>query len=98
MEDKQFIHNPKIIWIYLITSYLLLLTGFFAKLQGWEILQDALVGGRILFFLTWLIIMVDIVKTPIFNKAFWVISIFIIPPIAALFYMIQRNRLIRLSR
>jgi len=97
MKNEQFIYNPKIIWIYLITSYLLLLTGFFTKLQGWEILQDALVGGRILFFLTWLIIMVDIVKTPIFNKTFWVISIFIIPPIASLFYMILRNRLIRLG-
>ena len=33
----------------------------------------------------------------IYNKTFWIITMFIMPPIATIFYMIQRNKLIRLG-
>ena len=95
MENKQFIYNPKIIWIYLISSYLLVFVGSLAKLEGWEFSEVTLASGIILFFLTWLIIVIDIVKTSIFNKTFWIISIIVLPQIASLFYMIQRNKLLR---
>lgn len=97
MKNKQFIYNPKIIWIYLISSYLLIFVGALAKLEGWGFSQSALTAGIILFFLTWLIIVIDIVKTSILNKTFWIISIILLPQIASLFYMILRNRLIRLG-
>ncbi|WP_277875413.1 PLDc N-terminal domain-containing protein [Aequorivita sp. KMM 9714] len=51
-----------------------------------------------LFFSTWIIILSDMVKNKIYNKTFWIMTMFILPFISPIFYLIQRNRLIRLGQ
>ena len=38
------------------------------------------------------------VKNKIYNKTFWIITMFILPNIAIIFYLIQRNKLLRLGQ
>jgi len=80
-------------------SYKILLTvlGAFAKIQHWEYSQILLTIGLMLFFSTWIIILSDMVKNKIYNKTFWIMTMFIMPSISPIFYIIQRNKLIRLG-
>ncbi|WP_205602134.1 PLDc N-terminal domain-containing protein, partial [Cyclobacterium jeungdonense] len=67
-------------------------------IQQWEFPQLFLTVGLMLFFSTWIIILSDMVKNKIYNKAFWILTMFIMPAITTIFYLIQRNKLLRLGQ
>jgi hypothetical protein len=48
------------------------------------------------FFITWFIVVIDMKRNEIFNKVFWLLSMFIIPHISSILYVIQREKIIRL--
>ena len=97
MGKNQFIYNSKIIWIYLIAAYLLKIYGYVGEYVTLEYSGTISMAGNILLILTWLVILIDMIKTKLFNKMFWIIFMFVLAPITPLFYMIQRNKLIRLG-
>jgi hypothetical protein len=47
-----------------------------------------------LFFLMsfWILLLLDMIKNNIFNKTFWIISMFVMPWLAPAFYLFQRKR------
>lgn len=97
MKNADFKISFKIV-LFLVTGNILLITlGTFAKSQYWEYSQVYLTVGLMLFFSTWIIILSDMLKNKIYNKTFWLLTMFILPPIATIFYLIQRNKLIRLG-
>lgn len=98
MKQQDFKIDIKTIWILVIGNLLLTIVGAFAKVQHWESSQLFLTMGLMLLFSTWIIIVSDMAKNKIYNKTFWILSMFIMPTIAAIFYLIQRNRLIRLGQ
>ena len=97
MENQDFRISIKIVWVLVIGNILLTFIAAFAKLRHWEFSQILLTVGIILSFSSWIIVISDITKNKIYNKTFWIISMFILPTISPLIYLIQRNKLIRLG-
>jgi len=97
MDNQDFKVNIKTLWGLFISHLLVILLGSFAKLYHWDISQALLTLGLMLFFSVWVITLSDILKTRIFNRSFWIMGMFITPPIAILFYLIRRNRLLKLG-
>ncbi len=97
MNNQDFKISFKTVWFLVVGNILLTVLGAFAKIQHWEYSQILLTIGLMLFFSTWVIILSDMVKNKIYNKTFWIMTMFIMPSIATIFYMIQRNKLIRIG-
>lgn len=97
MNNQDFRISFKTVWFLVVGNILLTVFGAFAKIQHWDYSQILLTIGLMLFFSTWVIILSDMVKNKIYNKPFWIMTMFIMPSIATIFYMIQRNKLIRLG-
>lgn len=98
MKTKEFKINSKIVWLLVIGNILITLIGAFAKILHWSFSESWLTVGLILFFSSWIIIISDMYKNEIYNRKFWILSMFILPAISPLIYMIQRNKLIRLGK
>ncbi len=98
MKNIDFKISFKAVWFLVIGNILLTVIGAFAKIQHWDYSQFFLTVGLMLFFSTWVIVLSDMVKNRIYNKTFWIMTMFIMPQIASIFYMIQRNKLIRLGQ
>jgi hypothetical protein len=94
MKNQDFIISSKAIWFLVIINTLLTVLGAFARLYHVEYSQILIPIGIMLFLSTWLVILSEMVKNKIFNKTFWIMSMFILPTITPLFYMIQRNKLL----
>ncbi|MBA6151200.1 hypothetical protein [Gelidibacter maritimus] len=97
MENQDFKMSIKTVWVLVITNSLLMIVGALGKIQNWGFSQTLLVMGLILFFITWIIILSDMLKHNIYHKTFWVLTMFIMPSISSIFYLIQRNKLLRLG-
>jgi len=98
MENKDLKISIKTVWFLAIGNLLLTIFGALAKIQHWNFSQVYLTIGLMLFFSTWIIILSDMVKNKIYNKTFWILTMFIMPFIATIFYLIQRNKLLRLGQ
>jgi len=96
MEKQDFRISVQTVWVLVTGNTLMLTIGALAKIQHWEFSRILLISGLILFFLSWIIIIIDMAKNKIYNKTFWIISMFILPSITSIFYMFQRDRLKRL--
>lgn len=97
MGNQDFRISPKIVWILVIGNILLTIIGALARIEHWEFFEIFLTIGIIFLFSTWIIILSDMTMNKIYNKAFWIISLFIIPMISGIFYLIMRNKLLRLG-
>ena len=98
MKNKDFKIGIKTLWFIVIGNFLLTELGALAKIQHWEFSQFFLTVGFMLFFSAWIIMLSDIVKNKIYNKTFWILAMFIMPFITTIFYLIQRNKLLRLGQ
>ena len=98
MKNQDVKIGIKTVWFLVAGNLLLTVFGVLAKIQHWEFSQVFLTVGLMLFFTTWIIILSDMVKNKIYNKTFWIMTMFILPTIAAIFYLIQRNKLLRLGQ
>lgn len=98
MENHYFKIGIKTVWFLLIGNFILTVFGVFAKIQNLNFSQFFLTFGLMLFFSAWIIILIDMVKNIIYNKPFWILTMFIIPFLATIFYLIQRNKLLRLGQ
>lgn len=48
-------------------------------------------------FLVWLLVLIDIINAKINRKIFWIASMFLLPFFAPVFYLFQKNSLLRLK-
>lgn len=94
MENQDLTISIKTIWILIIGNFLITFVGVFAKWQHWEFAQVLLTIALILFFTSWVVIISDIEKQKIHKKTFWLLSMFILPTIAPIFYLIRRKNII----
>lgn len=98
MENNNFKISIKTVWVLVIGSLLITAFGAYTKIQHWGSSQLLLTIGIILFSSTWIIVISDMAKNRIYNKTFWIMSMFILPSISLLIYLIRRNRLIILGK
>ncbi|MCA1762220.1 MAG: hypothetical protein ABR574_07780 [Cryomorphaceae bacterium] len=97
-KNQDFKIGIKTVWFLVVGNLLLIAFGAIAKIQHWEFSQFILSFGLVLFFSTWIIVLSDMTKNKIYNKTFWVMSMLIMPTIAPIIYLIQRNKLLRLGQ
>ncbi len=97
MDKQDFRINYTTVLILVIGNILLIVLGAIAHVQHWEFSSLILEFGLALYFSVWVIVLSDMAKNKIYNKTFWIMSMFIMPGIAQVFYLIQRDKLIRLG-
>ncbi len=95
MENKVFRVSINLVWILAIGGILLIIVGAEAKLHHWGFEYWLLLVGSILSFATWIVVISDMVKSKIYNKTFWIMSMFIFMPVAVVVYLFHRNKLFR---
>jgi len=89
--------TTKIIWSLAAIYIAISLIGIFTKLIYWGSSPIFIAGGSFLFLIVWILVLSDILRNNVYNKIFWLISLFIIPMISVFFYLIKRNKMIRLG-
>lgn len=97
MENNDFKINTKTVWVLVIGNNFLIFLGAIAKIQHWEFSEYLLTSGIMVFFSSWIIIFSDMLKNKIYHKVFWIMSMFIIPFITSILYLLQKDKLIRLG-
>ncbi|HSV88863.1 MAG TPA: hypothetical protein VLH61_09495 [Bacteroidales bacterium] len=97
MENQELKINLKTVWLLAVGNILLTIVIAIAFIQNWEFLEVFLTLGLMLLFATWVIILSDMAKNNIYNKEFWISTMIILPTITQIFYLLQRNKLIRLG-
>jgi len=97
MEVIDFKLNPKIVWILVIGNILFAIFSVIFKMKHLGFESLFLIIAITLFFSSWIIIVGDMAKQNIYNKTFWIMSMFIISPIASVSYLIMRDKLLRLG-
>lgn len=94
MENQDFKISINTVWYLVIANFLFTVAGAFAKILHWEFSRSLLTISIILFFATFIIVLSDILKNKVYNKTFWIMSMFILPSISPIIYMLRRNKLI----
>lgn len=94
MKNQDFKISINTIWFLVVGNFLLTIVGALAKVQHWEFSNIIFTVALMLFFTTWVIILSDMVKQKIYNKTFWVMSMFIFPTLASIVYLLRRNTLL----
>ncbi len=97
MKGNVFTLNTIVVWVLVTGSLLLSILGGLAKIYSWSFFPFYVTSGLMLLFASWVIIFSDMVRNKIYNKPFWLLTMFTLPHLAVLFYMIQREKLIRLG-
>lgn len=95
MERKDLRVSINLVWVLAIGSILLIIVGADAKLHHWGFEYWPLLVGSILSIATWIVVISDMARSKIYNKTFWIMSMFIFAPIAVIVYLIQRNKLLK---
>ena len=98
MKNQDLTIDVRLIWLLVLGSIVFISLGVLAKVLHWEFSTIYLLIGLVFTFSSWVILLSDMVKSKIYNKTFWIISMFLMPSIASIFYLIQRNRLLRLRQ
>lgn len=97
MKNTYFKVNILTVKTLVFSSFLITVLGIIFKFQDYNtplLLKDISI---VIAFSAWIIVLNDMLSNRIYNKKFWIISIFILPTITPLFYTIQRDKLIRIE-
>ena len=80
----------------LIIVYILLIAGIILGVLGAvnKISTYYYQAGVSMFSIGWMIVFFDIMKNKIYNKQFWVLSMFFVMPVTPIIYLIRRKKLI----
>ncbi len=92
MKNNDFKINFTVIGVLLITSIMLMITMFFPFFGEMRFIFGSFGTG--IFFVSWLIVFIDILKHKVYNRQFWIISMFALMTIAPIVYLIRRNKII----
>jgi len=95
MGNQDFKIDIKIVWILAISNVLLNIVYILFLMLHWELSPTLTTASLIVFFATWVIVISDMTKNKIYNKSFWITSMFVLPTITAIFYLVRKDNLIR---
>lgn len=97
MENQDLKIGIRTVSILIIVGALLTFLGALAKLKHFTSSNFLFIAGLIFFLSTWIIVLSDMVKNKIPNNFFWIFSMFAIPTITPIVYLIQRKKLLRIG-
>jgi hypothetical protein len=95
MNAKDFRLGNNVVWGLLICSVGLVVFGAVCKIEHLAFANYLLIAALTCHLLVWLLILSDIINNNIYNKSFWLLSMFFMPSIAALIYLIRRRQLMQ---
>ncbi len=95
MASQDFNITAKFVWFLIIGNAILVSIGAYMKIIHWPFWNALLITGLILHVLTSGLLIHDMVKNKVYNMTFWVTSMLIMPQIASIVYLIQRDKLIK---
>ena len=78
-----------LVYILLIAGIILGVLGAVNKLSTYHYQ-----AGVAMFSIGWIIVFFDIMKNKIYNKQFWVLSMFFVMPVTPIIYLIRRKKII----
>jgi hypothetical protein len=95
------------LWVMILSPIILMnVVAFLALLKGNQsagpvsagnmAVSVLLVGCILSEIIAWVIIQIDIIKNKFHNKTFWILSMFFIPVIAEIVYLIRRKKLLNI--
>ncbi len=78
-----------------LVFFLLQFVWFFENESLVELESTGIIGwiSLIALFFFWLLVLIDMALTKIFNRTFWLISMFVFPWLAPAVYLFQRKKL-----
>ncbi len=97
MENKDFRISKITVWVLVGANLLVTVVGSLARIYHYSYPDFILTLGLILFTSTWIITISDMSRNNIYHKRFWVVLMFLLPSITPIFYLFQREKLIRLA-
>lgn len=89
--------GQKKLWIAVILSYAFIAFHFIANYLNIEYSSFINGFGIGIIISTVVMLLTDIIQNKVFNKNFWILSMIFMPIMAAIAYMVQRKKLIRLG-
>lgn len=95
MIISNFKTYKKVFWIVLIASYGIVLVEILQIFLDWNLPEPLFYTAHFALFILWLIILSDMIKHKLFNKVFWILSMFILTPICLPSYLWLREKLMR---
>jgi hypothetical protein len=100
-EHKLFIDKTIILPIAMF-SFMGLFISFLSKTHQIEFespyLDLAISFTVVLQFITWMVVIVDIIRNPIHNKTMWYMGMIVMGPLTAILYLINREKHLRLFK
>lgn len=85
--------NNKAVYAILFINFLVILVGCLFKITHWKGASEIILLGLILQLFIWIYFLVDILKSSIHNKGFWIFFMFIFVPITQLVYVYRRDKI-----
>jgi hypothetical protein len=98
MEKSEFKISFMTVRMLVLSSFIVSTFAAITNLQGMQNSELLIEFSRILFFATWFIVLNDMIISKIYNKKLWLVMMFIMPFLYIVFYMFQRDKLIRMGQ
>lgn len=97
MGNQAFVISIKTIWFLVLFNFFFPMLGAIAKFQHWESGSSLLLVSITISVFVFLLFLIDMLRNRIYHKVFWVLFLIILPTITPFFYLVQRDKLIRLG-
>ena len=96
MSRRKFVLSFEFVWLMFWASVFLMLLSGLGKAFVWETADIFFILAPVFFFPVWVILLYEIAVMRSNTRLFWLVVMLLVPPFAALAYLLQRERLIRL--
>jgi hypothetical protein len=98
MNDDKLPIQKNVLLTILIINLCILIYAALSKIYQLEF--SGFLNGTAygLFIGLWFILLVDMIKHKIYNKTFWILSTFLMPYLSLIFYVLMRDKLVRLGQ
>lgn len=97
MENQPFKISLKAIWFLVVYNFCFPILAALAKIQHWNVGSGLLLVSLTISAFVIFIFLLDILRNSIYHKVLWILLLFILPTITPFFYLVQRDKLIRLG-
>lgn len=81
-------------WIMAITGFLFPILLFLIPLDKWSKFSGMFGACLAVMIVFWIIFLVDIIRSNIRDKSFWILSMIVMPTVAQIFYVSRKKHLL----
>jgi hypothetical protein len=84
-------------WILVICHMSFISAGMVFKLFHWELWLPLLFIGVLSMFASWTVLFIEILRNRFSNKTLWILSMFVLPSVSPVIYLMRREKIHRVS-